>query len=615
MSRTFREALRDINDFRTYLFNLCPLLNFQMNSLLDAAEDVNEVYENAPVICIYPEFDQIMDIENQRELMAYNDFAITYCKQLLLDIDRNQYEIQSPDRAQIIKLNARILSVIMYYFINFDTHSEDDRRLIEKEEVINSGLRELIDYSQYDMTVRRNTLFYFCSCVNQNVLISEAMKRDFKTRLAQAFVPEMQPEEALDGMREMSILGDAPPLYRNYFTSSTRQRNRFMDDDEDEDEDEEGVYGERQRGEVAYEIHNAFGRLNIARLKEILTTVVADASSEYEGKAQPEFFEWIHAKFRETLQKHSADLSGNENPTTYIEALAIIIDRLKHIENVDMPLIGSVVVFVYKQPEEFIWDYVHTFIKDSATAYSNNTSLCDIREGALSCTKGMYERFVTILESVLITTTRCLDAPTEPSCKDVYKLILKDIFNVEVSSGKMIKADINEFVNDWQKEHITNKEYHRSVVSQIGENAPAFWEKDCLDYLTKRYKEFLSEATENIPVAEIRLSDEVELAIRQKVEELKMGGIFEDFAELPLTPSAPPAPPAPAATTAANSLTSMVSNIMPPAPPTSRGGRKTKKYRKCVSGKAKKQATSKRRHTRRQMNTKTHKPTRRLRRT
>ena len=208
----------------------------------------------------------------------------------------------------------------------------------------------------------------------------------------------------------------------------------------------------------AFEIHNAFNKINIGKFMELISLETGNVNITYE--TLPEF---INSNFKTFIEKH--DSFSSEDKPKYIGMLEKIIDKLtsgNSLPKDTVTKIAKTITFAFKQPDNVIENYIRSFIKDSYYAYKN-----DDQGYCQSCIDGIIERFISILGETL--DIYCL----ENECNDIQIKAVKVIKNT---------IDINDFTQAWFENVESNK-------SQYLEMSASERKQDYIEFMTKKYQE------------------------------------------------------------------------------------------------------------------------------
>lgn len=194
----------------------------------------------------------------------------------------------------------------------------------------------------------------------------------------------------------------------------------------------ETVEAAQVRREIPYEVHRASAKINLDKYLEII-------SGNQPVPAYGDILQYVKTKFTEYIDAH---FDNKEEAKT---KLAAILQRLSNARELsgsqrNKDIIGATIDFVFKQPPEFIYFYIHTFIQDCYHAYN--------AEHGMSCSAGILERFYMLVGDAAFSI-----CPDEETCnatnKDTYIELLK-LF------GK--KVDKNELTQEWANQYLESEE-------------------------------------------------------------------------------------------------------------------------------------------------------------
>jgi uncharacterized protein YjbI with pentapeptide repeats len=219
---------------------------------------------------------------------------------------------------------------------------------------------------------------------------------------------------------------------------------------------------------VAYEIHNAFDKINIDKYYKII--------DQDDNKTYDNVVEYVQDLFTKFINQHFTE----EDKTNSIEGLNQILEKLSLSEsrNIHNKLIGKSVDFVMKQPKEFIDFYIRAFIQDCYHAYSG--------EDGLSCVKGIIERFVFITGDTAFAM--CPDDCANKTYTDLKKLFGKN------------KADKNELTQQWANTYLESDELQNMSKEQRKEHYINFMENEykTRELLSDENKQMIQKEADNL---------------------------------------------------------------------------------------------------------------------
>lgn len=219
----------------------------------------------------------------------------------------------------------------------------------------------------------------------------------------------------------------------------------------DDDDDNRLIPG------VAFEIHNAFDKININNL-------LADLKSNIENSDEPRFVEMNDNDFKSAINRDiniileslsDADLNHlPPKPTHYYPPTItswkdiwrfIYTERIINISFVrkdkEKELIGLSLSYVLKQSPAFQSNYILAYLGDVAFAYSTGRNFIN----NISCSKGILERFITSLVPAIDTSLTDTNIPD--TIKRKYQLLKNRI------EGGFDEKMAIEFITQWQEDH------------------------------------------------------------------------------------------------------------------------------------------------------------------
>ena len=225
-------------------------------------------------------------------------------------------------------------------------------------------------------------------------------------------------------------------------------------------------YPQQQPQGVAFEIHNAFDKINMDRYMEIINTVIDDTNVEEYKRDIIGYVKWWFTEKIEELPfvNKEIKLQELESVLTKLGLSNLIRDERVQIQ------IGKTVDYVLLQSPAFIELYISGWLEDCAHAY----------EGAsgLSCVKGIVERFITVNGTTLHEMCR----EPETACSQDQLNLLK------------LFIDIDLLVQQWNEEWRTKLEADPEAWSNLSNEER---KADFIHFLTEKYTEadFLNDET------------------------------------------------------------------------------------------------------------------------
>ena len=212
-------------------------------------------------------------------------------------------------------------------------------------------------------------------------------------------------------------------------------------------------YEEEGEGEgIAYEIHNAFDKINQKRYIETINKYLTDLNEE-----TPFFKDMmlLPTSTRENRQHivreilRVSRIAFNEHIKDFAEpeknnkqnAFHWVIQKFSDGEGfIDDRKIMTIVLITFAYVWSSQWtdaergNYIHTWITDNAEAYSSNRNAA----ANVSCTKGIFERVVQSLTMIL----------AKNDINETQQTILNIINNVLPDMGEIFKLWVNNTDND-----------------------------------------------------------------------------------------------------------------------------------------------------------------------
>ena len=218
---------------------------------------------------------------------------------------------------------------------------------------------------------------------------------------------------------------------------------------------------------VAFEVHNAFDKINMDRYMEIINTVIDDTNvADYKR----DIIGYVKRKFTEKIEEleftnKATKLQELENVLTKLGLSDLI--RVEHIQI----QIGKTVDYVLLQSPAFIELYIDGFIEECAHAYAG--------QAGLSCVKGIVERFIMFIGSTLREICRDADCSQD-------KL---DLLNLFIDINVLLKA----WTEEWQTKLKTTPDAWFVLTNEERK-------ADFINFLTGKYTEakFLNDDTKKL---------------------------------------------------------------------------------------------------------------------
>jgi len=215
---------------------------------------------------------------------------------------------------------------------------------------------------------------------------------------------------------------------------------------------------------VAFEIHNLFSALNIDGITEYLNNFNNDINHPVNPNAIPDNNESnnLFTPLIAFINKSELFLP-NEKETIKNNLQSRILDRVQEYGNIQQlyPLLRSVINFVSRQENNFIEQYIRVYIQDCLEAYSGNN-------GA-SCTKGMVERIITVLNEV--SKQMLTEFPENQTYNDIKQLFPNIVFN--------------EVVEEWSQKYLEDGELHHEITGLTVQQRKQHF----INFMREKYRE------------------------------------------------------------------------------------------------------------------------------
>jgi len=186
---------------------------------------------------------------------------------------------------------------------------------------------------------------------------------------------------------------------------------------------------------VAFEVHNVFA--SFAPKKEEYLNIIQQPDKSY-----GDIYNYIKETFTQQINQHFSD-----NKDAKLNELTTVLTKISgRIPEEDKDLIGKTIDFAFSQDENFIKEYIKTFLDETCKAYTGKGDIT-------SCVKGIIERFIINIGS----TAQILCAG---GCEnEQYKKLDKLFYN---------KLDLNAEAEQWfQLDEVKNMSEIQDVTKRI----------------------------------------------------------------------------------------------------------------------------------------------------
>ena len=271
--------------------------------------------------------------------------------------------------------------------------------------------------------------------------------------------------------------------------------NRIDDEDFNNGDFYEEEEGEGEGEGIAYEIHNAFDKINQKRYIETIFKYLTDLNEETPffkdmmllptstRENRQHIVREILRVSRIAFNEHIKDFSEPEK-TNKQNAFHWVIQKFSDGEGlIDDREIMTIVLITFAYVWSSQWtdadrgEYIHTWITDNAEAYSSNRNAA----ANVSCTKGIFERVVQSLTVIL----------AKDDINETQHTILNIINNVLPDMGEIFKLWVNNTDNDENiKRLIANAKTAENVFAfAISEDDTKTLRDSFTEFAKKIYKE------------------------------------------------------------------------------------------------------------------------------
>lgn len=226
-----------------------------------------------------------------------------------------------------------------------------------------------------------------------------------------------------------------------------------------------------QQTGVAYEVHNYFGSLDIIEIEDAMEEYVnkraeSGKRKRFKHKVNPIISYFIRGVKENEIDDFFSGVIDRLTPEQMFEVFTFFIDKSdnfkpdekrKYMDKMkrlrfkydiyleEKDLIIKTIRFVCRTDDDFIENYIRIFLDECYNAYT-------LRAGndprtAMSCEKGVIERIVTTVGSVI--QTLCVDEENQEKCGPEFKK-LNSFFNLKLID--VIKKWSDEYLEGGPKE-------------------------------------------------------------------------------------------------------------------------------------------------------------------
>jgi hypothetical protein len=201
---------------------------------------------------------------------------------------------------------------------------------------------------------------------------------------------------------------------------------------------------------LAYEIHNAFFKIDMVKYMEIIESEITKDKREYKAsvltyiqlklnqKIKQIFNGDEQAKKVSEFNKVFAQLTENVQGEKEAEEEYLYLNQFNGRKNlVKKVVLGKSADYVLKQSPEFIELYINSLLQDCLHAYAG--------AHGMSCVPGIIERFIMLIGDTLYI--QCI----ERSKCSADQLQLLDIFNFKIDINELCNQYIEEWIAEWNE--------------------------------------------------------------------------------------------------------------------------------------------------------------------
>lgn len=271
---------------------------------------------------------------------------------------------------------------------------------------------------------------------------------------------------------------------------------------------------------VAFQIHSEYNKINKQKLLDILNepgNLNPSTIQQYNILIRNDdtfIINFIKDKITQML--NNTDIFTIEEKTSKLPILQYLLNVSYIPIEINKELILKSFEFMLSQPNPVIKSYISNYINECGMAYGINTNETNFNTANVSCVKGRFERFITLMKTVFLEN--CLENQQAELCKPIYIRILKEVFSTDLTRS-VKELNYSELVQQWDTDHLENAVYHsQHNVDQMDENAKnEFFKNDFVQYMTQKYTEH------NL------LTPEITTKINHDVTQFEAMGTFRDM--------------------------------------------------------------------------------------
>ena len=244
----------------------------------------------------------------------------------------------------------------------------------------------------------------------------------------------------------------------------------------------------------AFEIHNVFSMIDLQKLQEFMDSFASEHNLN--PKIIPDIIsnndDNIFMVFENFIKKSNKFSTHDDKRENIIKLMNIynLIKDSKYYSN-NKKLIIDVVLFVCRNNDEFIEQYIRILSDECLNAYG---------QGQVSCVKGMVERLLTTIGSVAEVLT--IESEGEP-----HYVELKKIFN---------KVEFNDLVQEWANTYLEDGPKHNEIIDLSVEDR----KKHFINFITEKYN--------GTPLYQIKKA-EIDEKIMSEANKYEQMGVFKNM--------------------------------------------------------------------------------------
>lgn len=231
---------------------------------------------------------------------------------------------------------------------------------------------------------------------------------------------------------------------------------------------------------VAFEIHNAFNKLNLNGIYAFLKAYNQQHPNDINPNTRPQQLEIRGDDFALRVLKplvyfiYNSGMYNDDNfKNEKLNDFNAIYNRIRRTDSLadKMDVIDACIDFVVRQDNDFIEQYINILTQDCMHAYSG--------ENQASCSAGMVERLITVLNEAAKIRLQ------DPQLADDKRLLY------EQQVSRMFKT-IDDLSSQWNEEFIGNEEKRQQLLDTLKTKEER--KQQFVDYIAQNYEPYIDDA-------------------------------------------------------------------------------------------------------------------------